>query len=229
MHKKIALLALTLGICSLTDAVTAEKSVWHGSITFPAHVDPIPPIRIYYTGNKIPTEINDKKHEISFAISEYSTRQVFYLIIVDTVDFVAEQNTVKYLKVPEGRPYKIYRLTFTPNKEIIPGNQLEIELDQQGSWEIVQMRLADDLRIPDNAIIVCYHSYLIKNVQGGNALELPRIIVDAETLSKLTDDELQDVSVQFLLASLNCDSFHTLPDARIKTDVSNKTIITLTT
>lgn len=229
MHIKIALFALVVSMCTQVDAVTAEKSVWHGGIKFPCHVNPIPPVRIYYTGNKIPTEIDDKKHEISFAISEYSTRQVFYLIIVDTVDFVTEQNTVKYLKVPKGRPYKIYRLTFMPNKEIIRGNQLDVGLEQRGSWEIVQMRLADDMRIPDNAIIVCYHSYLIKNVEGGNALELPRIIVDADMLNQLTPDELQDVSVQFLLSSLNCDSFHTVPDARIKTDVPHKTIITLTT
>lgn len=229
MLKKIVLLTLSFVTCSQTYAVTAEKSLWHGSIKFPSHVNPIPPVRIYYTGTKIPTEIDEKKHEISFALSEYSTHQTFYLIIVDTVDFVAEQNTVKYLKVPQGRPYKIYRLTFVPNKEIIRGNQLEIDLDQQGNWEIVQMRLAEDLRIPDNAIIVCYHSYLIKNVEGGNALELPRIIIDAQMLSQLTADELQDASVQFLLASLNCDSFHTLPDARIKADVQHKTIITLTT
>ncbi len=215
-------------ICMPSESfLTVDKALWYGTIKFPTDMKVVPPVRVYYAGNKIPAETDNEGHQVSFAISEYKLRNAFYLIIVDHVDFVSECNTVKYLRVPEGRPYKLYALSFKPNKEL-DGKLKEVDISERGSWDIVQKRLPDDMRIPDNAIIVCYHPHLIKDVEGGNALELPKIVLDTELLNKLTPEELHDASIQFLLSSLNCDSIHASLDAQIKPHFERKTIIALT-
>lgn len=204
----------------------ADKALWYGSIKFPYDMKTIPPIRIYYAGNKIPAQIDYDSHQISFTISEYSMRNVFYLIIVDTINFVSEQNTIQYLKTASDRPYKLYQLTFTPNKEA--AGEQDAHAAERGTWDIVQLKLQDDLRIPDNAIIVCFHSHLVKSVEGGNAVELPKIILNEEVIHKLPEQELYDASIQFLLSSLHCDSIHAAIDSQIKADFQRKTIISLT-
>ncbi len=222
-------IALLSTICIQSEPfLTVDKALWYGTIKFPTDMKIVPPVRIYYAGNKIPSETDNEGHQVSFAISEYKMRNAFYLIIVDQVDFVSECNTVKYLHVPKGRPYKLYILTFKPNKDL-EDKLHEVDINEKGTWDIVQKKLPDDLRIPDNAIIVCYHPHLIKNVEGGNAIELPKIVLDTELLNKLTPQELHDASIQFLLSSLNCDSIHATLDAQIKPDFARKTIIALTT
>lgn len=221
-------------ICTQSFAIlTVDKLLWYGIIQFPPELKSVEPIRVYYTGGKIPytgplaATVNPDKHQVSYTISEYKARNTFYLVITDRPDFAAKHNTIHYLRVPEGRPYKLYELTFTPNKETIT-NQQDIDISQRGSWEIVQKRLAEDLRIPDNAIVVCYHAHLVKSVEGGNAIELPRILLNGDIMKNLSSEELHDVSIQFLLSSLNCDSFHISPDTQIKS-ADTKTILALTT
>ena len=150
-------------------------------------------------------------------------KNTFYLIIVDKVDFLTESNTVQYLRVPNKRPYKLYMLTYKADKDAPE----QANINEIGSWEIVEKRLDSELRIPDNAIIVCYHPHLIKAVEGGNALELPKLIFDSELLKQLSPDEVHDASIQFLLSSLNSDSIHPMPESKIKHDIPNKTILSL--
>ncbi len=207
--------------------LTVDKALWYGTIKFPTDIKIVPPVRIYYAGNKIPSETDNEGHQVSFAISEHKIRNSFYLIIVDRLDIFFECKLIQYLRVPEGRPYKFYVLSFKPNKELDSKLQ-EVDISEKGSWDIVQKRLPDDLRIPDDAIIVCYHPHLVKNIEGGNALELPKIVLDAELLNTLTPQELHDASIQFLLSSLNLNSIHATLDIQVKPDFARKTIISLT-
>lgn len=230
MQKSILLFSIALlsMVSAISDAsLTVDKTLWQGSIKFPSDVEITEPIRVYYTGEAIPHEIDNVGHQICFTISEYKMRTVFHLIIVDGRDFVSEHNTVQYFKVPQNRPYKLYELVYTPNKDL--ATVADADIDQKGTWQVTQKRLADDLRIPDSAIIICYHPHLVKDLEGGNAIELPRVVLDAEILKKLTAEELHDASIQFVLSALDFDSFHTKPNTQIKTDFAKKTVLALTT
>lgn len=229
MQKSIFLSSIALlSMVSITSQsfLTVDKTLWHGSIKFPSDTKINEPIRVYYTGDKaISCEIDNVGHQVCFTISEYKMRNVFHLIVVDSPDRVSEHNTVQYFKVPQNRPYKLYELVYTPNKDCTDS---DADLNQQGTWLITQKRLGDDMRIPDSAIIVCYHAHLIKSVEGGNAIELPKVVLDEQMLKKLTAEELHDASVQFVLSALDFDSFHSKPDTQIKTDFARKTVMALT-
>lgn len=231
MQKSILLFSIALLSMVSTSSeasLTVDKTLWQGSIKFPLDVDINEPIRVYYTGDRvISCEIDNIGHQICFAISEYKMRTVFHLIIVDSRDFVSEQNTVQYFKVPQNRPYKLYELVYTPNKDL--ATIADADINQKGAWQITQKRLADDMRIPDSAIIICYHPHLVKGLEGGNAIELPHVVLDEEILKKLTAEELHDASIQFVLSALDFDSFHTKPNTQIKTDFAKKTVLALTT
>lgn len=230
MQKSILLFSIALlsMISALSEAtLTVDKTLWQGSIKFPSDVNITEPIRVYYTGEAIPHEIDNIGHQICFTISEYKMRTVFHLIIVDSLDLVSEQNTVQYFKVPKNRPYKLYELVYTPNKDFAA--IADADVDQKGTWQVEQKRLADDLRIPDSAIIIRYHPHLVKGLEGGNAIELPRVVLDEEILKKLTPEELHDASIQFVLSAIDFDSFHTKPNTQIKTDFAKKTVLALTT
>ncbi len=229
MHKSILLFniaLLSMVFAHLNASLTVDKTLWQGSIKFPSDIKINEPIRVYYTGESIPCEIDNIGHQICFALSEYKMRTVFHLIIIDSRDFVSEHNTVQYFKVAQNRPYKLYELVYTPNKDF--AKAADADVDQKGAWQITQKRLADDMRIPDSAIIVCYHPHLVKNVEGGNAIELPRIVLDEQILKQLTTEELHDASIQFVLSGLDFDTFHTKPSTQVRKDITKKTVLALT-
>lgn len=231
MQKSILLFSIAL--LSMVSApsqafLTVDKTLWHGSIKFPSDMKINEPVRVYYTGDKaISCEIDNVGHQVCFTISEYKMRNIFHLIIVDSLDLVSEHNTVQYFKVPQNRPYKLYELVYTPNKDLT--TIADADIDQKGAWQITQKRLADDMRIPDSAIIIRYHAHLVKNVEGGNAIELPHVVLDEQILKQLTTEELHDASIQFVLSALDFDSFHTKPNTEIKADFAKKTVLALTT
>lgn len=224
---KICTLALLLGSSLQTSCYFAGDKLWHGTIKFPENTKNITPVRIYYAGNIISSEIQPNSKQVSFDISESKIRNTFYLIIVDNIQLISEQNTIKHLKVYEGHPYKFYLMEFIPNKDLIKTPDTKLDASQMGSWHVTQKPLPDDRHIPDNTIIVYYNPNLVKNVEGGNGLELPKIIIDEYIMAQLTDDELQDASVQFLLTSLNCDSIHARQHALIKPDFAKRTVISM--
>jgi hypothetical protein len=118
-------------------------------------------------------------------------------------------------------------MEFTPTKNLTKTADTKLDASDMGTWVVTQKLLPDNRHIPDNAIIVCFHPNLVKSVEGGNGLELPKIILDENVLRQLTDDELQDVSVQYLLTSLNCDSIHARQNALIKPDFAKRTVISM--
>lgn len=224
---KFYTLALLLGTSLQTVCYFAGDKIWHGTIKFPANSKNILPVRIYYAGNIVPSEVQSNSKQVSFDISESKIRNNFCLIIVDNIELITEQNTIKCLKAPEGRPYKLYQMEFAPSKDTAKASDANLDASHMGSWSVTQKMLPENRHIPDNAIIVCYHPNLVKDVEGGNGLELPKIILDERIMTQLTDDELQDASVQYLLTSLNCDSIHARQQALIKPDFAKKTVISM--
>ena len=222
----IALLSTLFG--EIDAYLAADKALWYGTVKFPSDIKITEPVAVYYSGDQIVTEIQQETHQISFAISEYKMRNEFFLLISNDIQWVTEQNTVKFQRVAKNCPYKLYHLKFNPNKDITTKITPETDLHALGNWSITQKALRDDMRIPDNAIIVHYHPNLVHKVEGGNALELPKIVLNEQILHQLTPDELHDVSAQFILSSLNLKTIHAKQDTQIKHDLPHKTIIALT-
>jgi hypothetical protein len=237
MNKLNIYAAALLIACSLTtSAYFAGDKLWHGAIKFPILTKKIPKIAIYYTGISIPTHIQTANRQLTFDISESKIRTTFYLIVIEHVDLVTEQNTVKYFVAPTNSSYKLYHLQFTPNQKLIKGSgpaekidqdKKQTDLEEMGTWTIEQQSLPEDRRIPDNAIIVCYNPSLIKNVEGGNGLELPKIILDEQIIQQLGDEELQNVSDLALLTSLDYNSIHARQNSLVKHDFAKKNIISM--
>lgn len=222
-----ALLSLLMGSSLITFCYFPGDKLWHGVIKFPSNAKIIPPVRVYYGGHMPTVAIDDKTKQISFDISESQIRTVFPLIITDRVDFKSEKNTPQYLKVPANQPYKMYILEYVPDTQAIKDLGNKIDADKMGSWRITQENLDSDRRIPDNAITVYCYSRLVKTVEGGNGLDLPKIIIDADVLAQLTTEELQDTSARILLSSLDTDTIHSRQTTNIKPDFAKKNIVAM--
>lgn len=216
-----------LMVSALTSAYFINDKLWHGTIKFPLSCKEVPAIRIYYAGFIIPTEIQKSTRQLCFDIPESAARTSFYLLIADHVDFSTEQNTIQYLQVQAGQPYKLYHLEFIPNKEQTKSGESKVAADQLGTWAIEETSLPASGRVPDNTIIICYHPLLIKGIEGGSGLDLPKILINEMVINELSQDELEDASTQFLLTSLNCDTIHARHSEVRKKGDSNKNIISM--
>lgn len=219
--------ALLLGCSLQTYSYVMSDKLWRGSIQFPMNTKNIPSVRIYYAGIKRPTAIEPSSKQLSFDIPESQIRNTFYLVISNDIEFITEKNTPQFLKVVNKCPYKLFIMEFQPNSEALKHLGAKIDAEQMGNWNVTQKTLPDDLRIPDNAIIIRYHPDLVKSVEGGNGLALPKIILDANILTQLTNDELQDVSAHILLSSLNTDTIHARQTTDIKANFANKNILSM--
>lgn len=224
---KIGTLALLLATSLQSVGYFVGDKLWHGTIKFPANTKHIPSVRIFYGGIKKTSIIEQASKKVSFDIAESQIRNTFFLVISKGIGFITEKNTPQYLKVANECPYKMFLMEFQPNSDAIKTPVCKADTTQLGSWHITKKTLADDRRIPDNAIVVCYDSDMVKSVEGGNGLELPKIILDEEIMTQLTDTELQDASTQFLLTALNCDSIHTQQNTLVKPDFAKKTVLTM--
>ena len=227
---KLSLLLITLsalsGSCNAA-YLAIDKALWYGAIYFPSSMTQVPPVRVYYAGNKIPCEIDKENNVVSFSISEFKGRNTFNLLVTEEVSFCSEGNTVTHLLVAKGRPYKLCRCTFKHQKDTTESPPSSTEDITKGTWEIQTVDLPDDQRIPDDAIIVCFHPDLITSIEGGDNLHLPKLVVNEQALDALTPEQLHDASIRCLLTSLNSDSVHAKTDAHY--DIKNKTISLLVT
>lgn len=220
-------LTLVLLSSQLFGFLAIDKALWYLPIKFPSNVKYVPPVRVYYAGNKIMPQCDNDAKQLTFGISEYKMRNTFYILIAE-VDFVSEQNTIKYLHVPNVQPYKLYRIAFKTNKETDVLNEADAEdIYASGAWDINRMYLAGDRRIPDDTIIVYYNPDFVRTIEGGNALELPTIVFDDRVLNNINSDQLYDASIKLVLSSLNCDTIHKKPDEELKFP-SDKIVLSLT-
>lgn len=199
-----------------------DKKLMVGSIQFPKAVqNKIEDIRIYCSGKKINTMVDQEGKKISFSLSEYKYRTFFYLLIIDCQAIGVEQtqeNTIKYLKVLPNFPYKFYTL------ELI--DYFDQKNDKGPSWRIKEARLQDDRRIPDDAIIVCCSPKFIAKIDGGSEIELPKIYIKENILDIVgSDNNLHDTSIEALLSSIDYDALHSSIKQHIRQDLALKTVI----
>jgi len=208
------------------DTQFLDQTVIMGSIQFPTAITEVPHVRIYYAGNKIRSEIDHYLRRAIFSLPTNRTCKTFYLVICEHIQpHTQEENLVRYLKIKPNTPYKMYRLDLiqVPSKDPKRPHAYERE------WQIREVRVATDGRIPDYAIIVCYNPDFIGELEVSSHLELPVIKIRPDILTIVGSQEaFQLVSLQALLSSLENDLIHAWATSDVKQNYQ-KTIIAMIT
>lgn len=210
--KTLTFLATLASIVS-TLAINAShlQMLYMGSIQFPRALEEIPDVRVYHCGHKIKCETNNTNKQASFAISGDRQRIYFDIIITPKISYkLHEFNTVKYLIIPQGQAYKWYRMFLV--KKIILDDSSENRASSSPvyGWDIhSQFFGPGDRRIPDDAVIICYNPDFVAELKGGNAIELPSIVIKSNVVDLAgSEDILHEKSVELLLSSLDYNALH---------------------
>jgi hypothetical protein len=178
-RKSIIVGFLGLGLLG-TAMASGPKGVFYGSVQFPNSLEMVPNLRVYYAGNIISCEPNESTKQQSFAIAEQRNRTFFYMLVAtpSDVEFCSPDNTIPYLRLKKDRPYKFYtlELAMSPSKSK-KRNANDPGLDYH--WNTKQIDLASITggKIPDETIIVGYHPEYVQGFEGGNMVELPKLVI----------------------------------------------------
>jgi len=231
----ISLSVIIFGFSSVMHSLTPDSNpalhtLLMGSIQFPKAVTTIPTIRIYFAGHTIAGEISHNSKTISFSIPEDKTCSEFNMLItqkfekvVDTKSF-APSNTIKYLKQSLSQPYKLYKITKS-NCSIKKNNSDLIQAEP--AWIInEQLFDAKNSRIPDNTIIIRCDPSWIDRLEGGDTINLPRIILKSDLLALAESEEkLHEKVTELLLSSLEDDTIHSRITKTVNNNFHLKTIV----
>jgi hypothetical protein len=214
-----------------------NKTLIWGSIQFPKTVDSVPDIRIYYSGQRIKCETNNDLRRITYAIPDTAHKMNFKLLITDELEFASEFNVIKYLKVRENAPYKLYQIDLIYSAPHLCSleQSCETELNCQNtkkSWHIREFRNAlDKGRIPDDTIIVCCKSSYIERLESINSAALPMIKIRPDIV-QITGSEkkLHETADELILSLLDYDTIHAaMHQEEVRPSSNPKTILSITT
>jgi hypothetical protein len=210
--KRFSLLVLLIST-TLTSLSLYAGSLMLGTIRFPSSIKTVPTVRIYCGGRIIPCTIDQQNKTVSFNIPKYGQQFHFNLLIAEKISFAQANskyqtentNTAAYLKLETGQPYKLYSLLLVPE---FSDDSKDAQLRYR--WHIKNESIVhQDLKIPDDAIIVCYNPEWVADLQGFNAFELPTIEITPNILSLCgSEQSFQSRSAQIMLASLDTDTLH---------------------
>jgi len=222
MIKKLSLLGMMLMLCMTIQARRPDKCLLVGTVQFPTSMAQVPSLSIYWGGHKITSDIDTESKSLSFTISQDRCQNVFYIVIADNISVSTNENTVEYLRVAPQTSYKGYKLVRHKHvKPIpdIPGKKLSAEAIQKYkpmySWEIEEVKLMHNGRIPDNAIIIFCNADYVKEITGGNEFQLPRIILSNDIMLQ---DDIDEQFVKLLFKSLDLNTFHASIEQEVKRD-----------
>jgi hypothetical protein len=225
-------LGLIAGISSWPAHAFGEKSLFIGNIVFPGTLEMVPSIRIYYAGRKISCENDDYSKKVTFSIPEYKQRTFFFLLITPHIEFASHENTVPFLKLKKGSPYKFFAMELvaqeTPKKRKGLGGS---ETQRTYSWVIKPIDLSGvDGRIPDETIIVRYNPDFVTALEGGSMIEFPKIIINPDIIKFVgSEAKLHEYSNRWFLASLNTDTIHDTAHSEIRMAPQSKTVLAMIT
>ncbi len=196
-----------------------------GTFQFPQTIMSVPVPRIYHMGKTIPCEVHEGTKKVTFDLPKQKDTHRFSLVITESIryelkknDFL-DQQTVDYIYIPAGKPYKYYELKLTHVKK-------ENEDSKKLGWKIKEKQLAFNThRIPDEAIVVLYSPEYIEGLSGGTGLELPIIAIKSDVVDLAGSAEnLYESSIKLQLASLNSDTIH-LPLKHVIKQLGQRTLI----
>lgn len=232
MNIKLSILGL-LGLLFIPQAALAygEKSLFYGSIQFPNGIEMIPNIRVYYAGRKVVCENSDATKRITFAVPELKQRTFFYLLITPDIEFNSHENTVPFLKLKRGQPYKFYtmELAISPTKNH-KAHKKNIN-PYEYSWIVKELDLATITggRLPDETLIVRYNPDFVQGLEGGTMVEFPKIVLKPDLLKLAgSEEKLHDLSNSWFLAALNTDTIHETAQSEVRINSQTKTILAMT-
>lgn len=221
---------------SFSDSVNSnlyslDKNVFVGSIEFPNSVKNIPEVSIYKDGLKIKAETESYSKKIRFTISADKCVRTFYLLLAKEINPEIEKNTVKYLKIDVSENYKFYELTIFPSVQssVNPLTKKE-ELRENLIWRIQEKKLNDNGVMPDDTLIIIFNPFYVEKLEGGNNLELPKIIIKKDVIQLAgSEKKLERESNELLLTSLDLNILHIDPAATIKHENGKKLTIAMST
>ena len=97
---------ITLTMISLNNDLrgSIQPSMYMGNIQVPSTLSKTPPVRVYFAGNKIACTSNDEHKKVSFNVAPIQHNIPLYLLIIDQVQWQADENTIKYLKADPRSP-----------------------------------------------------------------------------------------------------------------------------
>ncbi len=224
MNRKVQILFLSVVSLVSGPWTTKLSAMYVGSIQFPRVLERVPAVRVYFAGNKIACSINNDSKQTTFSIPSYQRNTPLYILVTEYVQWNAEENTIKYLKTNINKSYKLYLAT--PHKSL-PGKKRE---DTEAHWNIQEITLDTDGKIPDNTIIVVFNPNLIDTLEGGNSITLPKLHMYNDIIERVgTEKELHAMTEELLLASLDSDSIHKKVQHTVKPYYQLKTVLALTT
>ncbi len=227
--KKHTITLLTVVCClvgTLLNAYSTEKALRLGTIQFPSSISRIPSMRIYYSGNKIPTVSDNEGKKITFSLN--ANVQKIHVVITPNISFHTsphDTNIIDFLKADAD--YKYWVMTLDKKackKDSIIALVEPIEYE----WTTKVDQLVDG-RIPDEAIIICYDPTYINGVIGnGSSFELPTIQIQDNVLQLAgSESQLQDISAKLLLSCIDFDTIHTAIRREVKHQGHPKIILAL--
>lgn len=225
-------LGLILSISTTTAYAFGEKSLFIGNIVFPSTLEMVPSIRIYYAGRKIICENDDFGKKVTFSIPEHKQRTFFFLLITPHIEFASHENTVPFLKLKKGAPYKFFAMELVMHevskKRKTPGSN---EKQYAYSWVVKPIDLSVvDGRIPDETIIVRYNPEFVSALEGGSMIEFPKIIINPDIIKMVgSETKLHEYSNRWFLASLNTDTIHDTAQSEIRMVPQSKTVLAMIT
>jgi hypothetical protein len=213
-------------------ASNSATSLIMGAIQFPASVQHVPYVRIYFCGKKLPAHLCEADHDskqFTFRVPHMMHTNKIYMLITPEIRFKTHKakhpdfqgNVIDYLRVPKAQPYKFYELVLveekSPERGTGSGNKTEKssvarknKKNRTATWAIKSMNLDKNTRqIPDDTIIICYDPASVDLLSGGSAFELPTITLKSDLLALLgSEDVLQNLSNKMLLSSIDSDTVH---------------------
>lgn len=202
-----------------------DQTIIMGTIQFPYTMDEVPPIRIYYAGNKIRGEADHDLKKSTFVLPTDRHCKTYYLLICEHVIPHTQENLVQYLKVRSQSPYKLFVLQLVDK----PAKDPKKPYIREQEWKITKAVLGKESRIPDYAIIICYNPDFIEGLESKSAYQLPIIKIRPDVLTIAgSEDALQQFSIQLLLGSLDNDLIHATIKPDLKTHYQNTVVAMMT-
>ena len=201
------LIHLALGIIlTLVQPVCASSHLMMGAIQFPHELSTAPSIRVYCGGRKITCQTDKESNTITFNVPRERKQNVFHILITPGVSFeMVQAGIIGHMSVRAQQAYKLFACTLTENATTTTDPSAE----QAVSWNVENVNLPENGRVPDNAVIVYYDPECIAKPHGGNNLELPTIEIKKDVLNIVgSETKLYEISNELLLAALNNDAFH---------------------
>ena len=222
---------VTSHISSSWDMYSFDKNLFVGNIVFPQNVKPIPQISLYRRGIQIKPETDHAANKIQFTISEDKACSQFYTLITKNVKANIEDNTIQNLTVDPSKNPKLYRIQLVHTNRTsthLPSNKSKEKIEES-SWKITELKVHKDGTIPDNTLIVIFNPDYVEKLEGGNNLELPKIIIKKNILELAgSQKKLLEETEALIMGSIDFLTLsHIKPKPEIKLNAEKKVVVVM--